>query len=212
MSNSNGSSRARLRASWGRPVATVVAASMLMLMGVGAASAQETTDVQVGGDQDRFTPENVTVEEGDTVTFTWAGGTHNVTFDDGVESETTADQGTNFERTFDDEGTFDYRCTIHGNVMTGSVTVAAAADPEPAEEPEAPAEEAPEAEEEEAPAADEVDDTVAEDADEEMDQPDRIDAGQGGLADQGLPMVVGLMALGLFALAIPAVALARRRR
>lgn len=76
-----------------------------------------------------FEPGNVTVEQGDTVTFTWAGGFHDVTFSDGTSSGTPVGiDGTTYSRTFDSAGTFDYVCTIHeSSGMVGSVTVNAGA-------------------------------------------------------------------------------------
>ena len=69
-----------------------------------------------------FTPGSLTVPVGTIVTWQWnSGGTaHNVTFDDGVHSESMA-SGT-FPRTFSVAGTFPYQCTIHPG-MAGSVTV-----------------------------------------------------------------------------------------
>lgn len=205
MENTDASTRSKARFSLRRPVVLLAAGLMLLVSGSGA-SAQETTDVQVGGNPFRFTPDQTTVEEGDTVTFTWAGGTHNVTFDDGVESETTADQGTNFERTFDEAGTFDFVCTVHPSAMTGSITVTAASSETDTTEETEEADAAP------AETGDATDDDAS-DADEEMAQPESVDAGQAGFADQGIPtLVVALMVVGLFALVMPAVALARRRR
>src|SRR5690242_4035871 len=69
-----------------------------------------------------FTPSATTVASGTTVTWTWAGSRqHNVTFDDGTASATQA-SGT-FQRTFVTAGTYPYHCTIHGSVMSGTVTV-----------------------------------------------------------------------------------------
>lgn len=71
----------------------------------------------------------VTVSEGDTVTFNWAGGFHDVTFADGVASGAPVGiDGTTFARTFDTAGTFAYVCTIHeSSGMAGTVTVEAGA-------------------------------------------------------------------------------------
>jgi len=47
---------------------------------------------------------------------------------------------------------------------------------------------------------------------DEMEQPTQVDAGSGGLVDQGLPIwLAGLMVLGAAGVAVPAVAAARRR-
>jgi plastocyanin len=71
-----------------------------------------------------FTPAEVTVSAGDTVTWT---------NNDSVDHDVTADSfssgdpggmapGDTFEHTFDEAGTFDYVCTVHPG-MEGSVTV-----------------------------------------------------------------------------------------
>ena len=52
--------------------------SLLLVLGVAAlAPAQTTHNVDVGSAFD-FVPQNLTVEVGDTVTWTWIGGFHNV--------------------------------------------------------------------------------------------------------------------------------------
>jgi plastocyanin len=72
-----------------------------------------------------FSPVDLSVAAGSTVTWNWAPGAdeHNVTFDDGAHSPT---QGSgSFPRTFSAAGTFPYHCAIHGaDVMHGTVTVA----------------------------------------------------------------------------------------
>ena len=70
----------------------------------------------------RFTPGATTVPASTTVTWTWAGSAeHNVTFDDGARSATQSSGS--FQRTFGTPGSYPYHCTIHGNAMSGSVTV-----------------------------------------------------------------------------------------
>lgn len=83
-----------------------------------------TASVSVQDDQ--FVRSTVSVLVGGTVTWTWRGGNqHNVTFTGGPAS---ASQTTGtFQRTFPTAGTFSYMCTIHGQSMSGSVTVVAAA-------------------------------------------------------------------------------------
>ena len=86
-----------------------------------------------------FTPPNLTIAVGDTVTFTNAGGApHNVHADDnsfrcaqGCDGQ--GGDGTpsaalwSATVTFNQAGTFAYHCDIHGSMgMTGSVTVQAA--------------------------------------------------------------------------------------
>jgi plastocyanin len=68
-----------------------------------------------------FDPETLTVESGDTVTWTWNDGavTHDVS-GDAFQSEVMS-EGT-FQHRFDEAGTYDYDCTLHPN-MTGTVEV-----------------------------------------------------------------------------------------
>lgn len=76
-----------------------------------------------------FDAANVTVNVGDTVTFTWAGGFHDVAFADGVNSGTPVGiDGTTWSRTFDTAGSYAYVCSVHESAgMVGTVTVEAAA-------------------------------------------------------------------------------------
>jgi plastocyanin len=70
-----------------------------------------------------FSPANVQVSVGTTVTWTWSQDaiTHNVTFVDGTQSGDKG-AGSTFSRTFSTAGTFNYSCTIHPG-MNGSVLV-----------------------------------------------------------------------------------------
>lgn len=79
----------------------------------------------------KFTPTDLTVAVGATVTWTWdscSGGdgygngqtcvSHNVTFDQGSANSATQSGGS-FGRTFSAAGTYAYHCTIHGTAMSG---------------------------------------------------------------------------------------------
>lgn len=89
-----------------------------------------------------FTPANLTVRAGTTVTWSNAGGFHNVTADDGSFrcSNGCDDTGGNgapstaawsFARTFNSPTVVHYHCQIHGAAggvgMSGTITVTAAA-------------------------------------------------------------------------------------
>jgi plastocyanin len=89
--------------------------------GGGGSAPVATTSVTVSDDQ--FTPPNIQVSPGATVTWTWSAnaGQHNVTFSD--VASTTLSAGGFFTRTFGTAGTFSYLCTLHPSVMTGSVLV-----------------------------------------------------------------------------------------
>ena len=76
----------------------------------------------VNVEDDQFVRAAVQVLQGGQVQWTWRGDSqHNVTFSGGPASPTQA-SGT-FQRTFPTAGTFDYLCTIHGQSMSGTVTV-----------------------------------------------------------------------------------------
>jgi plastocyanin len=76
-----------------------------------------------------FTPANVTVGQGEKVTWTNAGGDHNVKFDDGSFEQPADPSSSNWtvSRTFNTAGTFRYYCEAHGGPggagMSGTVTV-----------------------------------------------------------------------------------------
>lgn len=90
--------------------------------GGGGAPPPATESVDVEDNQ--FVAAAVRVREGGTVNWTWRGNNpHNVTFNGGTGSATQTD-GT-FERTFATAGNFSYICTIHGQSMSGTVTVVA---------------------------------------------------------------------------------------
>jgi plastocyanin len=77
-----------------------------------------------------FSPSDVTITQGEKVTWTNQGGVHNVKFSDG-SFEMPADPsaaGWQVERTFDQPGNFTYFCEEHA-YMTGVVRVTAATPP-----------------------------------------------------------------------------------
>lgn len=81
---------------------------------------------------DAFSPGTKTVAVGSSVRWAWNSCTgdsyngqtctaHSVTFDDGTGSAV-QDQGT-FSKTFNTAGTYSYHCSVHGALMTGTITV-----------------------------------------------------------------------------------------
>jgi plastocyanin len=77
---------------------------------------------QVGIGDDFFSPANIQVPVGTTVTWTWSASQilHNVTF---ADASTSGDKnaGATFQKTFTSAGTFTYLCTLHN--MQGSILV-----------------------------------------------------------------------------------------
>ena len=73
-----------------------------------------------------FTPSTLSVPVNSTVTWQWNSGgvAHNVTFADGFPPSADLTSGT-FLRSFQTAGTFPYLCTIHGQAMSGTVSVTA---------------------------------------------------------------------------------------
>jgi plastocyanin len=98
------------------------------LAGCGGGSSDvtspSTTPGEVSVGNTVFSPADVSVTPGTTVTWRWAPGAveHNVTFDDGEHSPSQS-SGT-YSRSFAAAATYPYHCTIHGAaVMHGTVTV-----------------------------------------------------------------------------------------
>ena len=107
--------------SWPLPLAIAA------LLAVPASAADES--VQARPDN-TFDPATVEIDPGDTVTFSNAGGFHNVRWDDGAVEEQPADPSPapwSFERTFDAPGVHRYYCELHGGEggagMSGQVLV-----------------------------------------------------------------------------------------
>jgi plastocyanin len=110
----------------------------LLAAAAGAALPAVAKDVGVSIVDKSFQPPNVTVDAGDTVTWTVTksiGEPHSVTsgapgdtgtrlFDSGVDK--LKDNGSSYTVTFDTPGTFAYFCIVHPDVMKGEITVVAA--------------------------------------------------------------------------------------
>jgi plastocyanin len=116
--------RPALRA-WALPASLVV----LLACAGSASAADQTVTAQPSIN---FSPQTVTINSGDTVTWNNAGGLHNVVFADGLFTMPAAPMTTPWmvQRTFTTPGNFAYIC---GNPdhdgMTGTVTVTAAPPP-----------------------------------------------------------------------------------
>jgi plastocyanin len=69
----------------------------------------------------KFRPDTITINKGDTITWTHPGpASHTVKFADSESA--ILKNGTSYSKTFDKTGTFDYECGIHP-YMKGKVMV-----------------------------------------------------------------------------------------
>lgn len=68
-----------------------------------------------------FEPADATVAVGETVLWKWGGGVQHDVESEGFKSEMQK-EGT-FSHTFDEAGTFDYKCNVHPTTMKGTITV-----------------------------------------------------------------------------------------
>jgi|GEM_PF-2183555 len=100
--------------------------------GIGAppAGAVAAADITVGSPGNSFSPSTVTLDEGQTVRWTWAAGPHNVHFADGTDSGFKS-AGID-EKAFYTPGTFAFVCTAHSG-MSGTVQVTDTGAPGPNE-------------------------------------------------------------------------------
>ncbi|MDH5421098.1 MAG: plastocyanin/azurin family copper-binding protein [Acidimicrobiia bacterium] len=98
----------------------------LMLLAVPALAATKTVKLTA---DNKFVAATTSISVGDSVTFTWDGGFHDVVFADGQKSGApVGDVGTTYTRTFSAAGTYNFVCTVHEALgMKGSITVAAPA-------------------------------------------------------------------------------------
>ena len=120
-------------------VAVALVALMALLPNIGASAA--THSVSVGSPTNRFTPNAITIPVGDSVTFTWAAGTHTVVFQ-GASPDLTINSSNTSGQTnaFTTPGTYYYFCSIHAeasdateahvqanDAMVGKIVVSASA-------------------------------------------------------------------------------------
>ena len=123
--------RMRIRSSSAGRLAALLAA--LLVPAIPAGAANQTVAVS----SNLFTPADVTVQQGDTVTWTNSGGLHNVRFDDGSFEMPAAPDSSpwSVSRAFDTVGVFRYYCEEHGYPngvdMSGAVNVQPVGTPPP---------------------------------------------------------------------------------
>jgi PKD repeat protein len=108
---------------------------LALCLGLPQAALAVTHNVSVSNY--KYTPNNLTIEIGDTVHWTNSGGTHNVRADDDSWTSTTGSSW-QYQRTFTSVGEVRYYCSVHsnpgGNIntsMNGRINVVEAYDNEP---------------------------------------------------------------------------------
>jgi plastocyanin len=105
-------------------------------MAVPASAADQAVTAQPSSE---WSPDDVTIDIGDTVTWNNAGGIHNVAFNDGSYTQPAQPSSSDWsvQRTFESPGIFRYQCGFHGSSMSGVVRVRDATGevPEPVDVP-----------------------------------------------------------------------------
>jgi len=114
-----------------RPSVIAFVTAVLLTAPGQALAANQTVNALSG--PNRFEPANVTITQGEKVTWVNVSGLHNVRFDDGLFEQPSAPMNPPWtvERTFGSTGTFTYLCEQHNTTMFGSVTVQPAGTPVP---------------------------------------------------------------------------------
>ena len=93
-----------------------------------AAAAAALPPVAISLKNFEFTPSEITIPVGTTVTWTDTGGRHTVWTDDGYLKSDTLLTGNTYQKTFDKPGVYDFFCDFHGGKgtgMSGKITVVA---------------------------------------------------------------------------------------
>lgn len=96
----------------------------LLFLASNAAAQGTTHDVSVFSFS--YAPKTLTIQPGDTVRWTNAGGSHNVQADDGSFGNTVSSSAWSFSHVFNTPGEFGYHCAPHGSPgfgMFGTVRV-----------------------------------------------------------------------------------------
>ena len=89
------------------------------------AAAASSLTVSIG--DNFYSPASVTIDVGDTVTWTNNGqAQHSATASDGSFDTGIFGPGGSRSHTFNQAGSFDYFCSVHGTAQSGTITVASA--------------------------------------------------------------------------------------
>ena len=88
--------------------------ALVLAAAVAACSDNGPEGVTVEIGDNTFSPSQLTVDVGTTVTWTWVGDqTHNVVFTGGSPASPSQSSGT-WSYTFNEGGGYSYTCTVHG--------------------------------------------------------------------------------------------------
>ncbi len=95
-----------------------LAASVLAACTQDPVEAAESNVAGVTIGQNDFSPQQITVKVGQSVRWTWAGGSHNVVFGTGCKQNDVYRSGApqlggSVDKKFDTAGTFPYFCEVH---------------------------------------------------------------------------------------------------
>jgi len=104
-------------------------AGLLLFIALASTAAAATTAVNIQGFA--FVPPSVTINVGDSVTWTNKDAAAHSVVASGVGQTPVLTQNQSGGLSFNAAGTFSYVCGIHGASMTGTVIVRAAATPAP---------------------------------------------------------------------------------
>ena len=88
--------------------------------GVSSASAQPVATSTISIQDNAFEPAAAQVAVGETVIWNWEGSSDHNVVGDGFQSDT--QNSGSFTHQFDEPGTYEFRCTLHGG-MNGRVIV-----------------------------------------------------------------------------------------
>jgi plastocyanin len=102
--------------------------AILVIGSAGLAPATWAANTSISITDSRYDPGDLTIVQGEVVTWTQNGGlTHTVTADGGSFDSGVLAPGAFFDHAFETPGTYTYHCTLHD--MSGRITVLAATPP-----------------------------------------------------------------------------------
>ena len=113
-------------------IALIAAGMLLLTLSASLAlAAKGKVSIVESNEKYSYSPANLTVEQGTTVTWTNnSDAAHTVTADDNSFASDTVGQDGKFEQTFNSVGTVAYHCEIH-DYMHAKITVVAATSSQP---------------------------------------------------------------------------------